>query len=410
MHASMAGGWQWLITAPAAAKRALLAASLGWMLDSMDVMLFSLVLPELQRELHLRASTTGLLMSLTLVSAAVGGIGFGWLADKLGRTRALTASMLIYSVCTALCGLVHTAEQLALCRILLGLGMGGEWAAGAALVAETWPGRDRGKALAVVQSSWAVGYALAAALAGLIMPHFGWRPVFFLGILPALVTLWVRRAVQEPELWQRKKAQRPEILDLLRPPLRRATMITASMNAATLFAWWGLFTWIPRFLSLPLAQGGGGLSIVQRSSWTVVMQVGAFLGYISFGYLADSFGRKRTYIAFLLVAALAVPFYAHAGSARMLLVLGPIIGFFGTGYFSGFSVIASELFPTAVRATSMGLVYNSGRLASAAAPFLIGYISERSSMSAALTTISFAFLIAALIATAVRETCNQQLE
>ncbi len=392
----------WLTGATTAQKRALLTTSLGWMLDSMDMMLFSLVLTDLERDLHMSAATAGLLMSLSLVSAAIGGIFFGWFADKLGRTRALIASMLIYSIFTACCGLAHTVLQLAIFRFLLGLGIGGEWAAGGALVAETWPDEHRGKAIGIAQSSWAIGYALGASITALILPHFGWRAVFFVGVLPALVTLWIRRAVKEPEIWQEKAATMP-LRSIFQGQLGRATLVTTAMNAASLFAWWGLFTWIPRFLSLPAAQGGRGLSIVQASSWTIFMQVGTFGGYLAFGYLADYFGRKRTYIMFLLIAAVLVPVYAHAPGARALLFLGPVVGFFGTGFFSGFTIIASEAFPTAVRGTAMGLVYNIGRFLGAAAPYIIGYISEISGIVIALSSISVAFLLAALIATGLKE-------
>ncbi len=385
----------WLTGATTQQKRALLTTSLGWMLDSMDMMLFSLVLADLVRDLHMSEAMAGLLMSLSLISAAIGGIFFGWLADKIGRTHALIASMLIYSVFTACCGLAHTVLQLGIFRFLLGLGIGGEWAAGGALVAETWPDEHRGKAIGIAQASWAVGYALGAAMTALILPHFGWRAVFFAGVLPALVTIWIRKAVKEPEIWQQKAATLP-LASIFRGKLGRAALITTAMNAASLFAWWGLFTWIPRFLSLPAAQGGRGLSIVQASSWTIFMQIGTFSGYLAFGYLADYFGRKRTYIAFLIIAAVLVPIYAHAPGARTLLLLGPVVGFFGTGFFSGFTIIASEAFPTAVRGTAMGVVYNIGRFLGAAAPYIIGYISEVSGIVFALSSISVAFLLAAV--------------
>ena len=399
---------QWLTGATPTQKRALLTTSLGWMLDSMDMMLFSLVLVELERDLHMSVAVGGLLMSLTLISAAVGGVFFGWLADRVGRVRSLMACMLVYSVFTGACGLSHSVLQLAIFRVILGLGIGGEWAAGGALVAETWPDKDRGKAIGIAQASWAAGYALGAAITGLVMPHFGWRAVFFVGVFPALVTVWMRRAVKEPEIWQEKAASLP-LRTIFQGKLGVTTLITASMNAASLFAWWGLFTWIPRFLSLPVAQGGRGLSIVQTSSWTIIMQVGTALGYLSFGYLADRFGRKRTYIVFLLMAAVIVPIYAHAQGAVMLLILGPVVGFFGTGFFSGFSVIASEAFPTAVRGTAMGLVYNVGRFLGAASPYIIGYITEKSGIVLALSSISLAFLLAAAIATGLKETKNHAL-
>jgi MFS family permease len=392
----------WLTEASREQKRTLLAASLGWMLDSMDVMLYALVLGQVQREMHLSAATSGAMMSATLISAAFGGLGFGWFADRFGRVRALTWSILIYSIATGLCGLTHSAWQLMLCRVVLGLGMGGEWASGAALVAETWPDRHRGKALAVVQSSWAVGFALGAAVVALIMPHFGWRAVFFAGIVPGLVTLWFQRGIREPDAWQRERTPQVRFGQLFRGSLGRGMLVCATMNAATLFAWWGLFTWVPHFLSLSTAQGGHGLSIVQTSMWTIVMQGGTFLGYVLFGLIADRFSRKYTYIGYLLVAAALVPLFAFVRAPGSLLILGPLVGFFGTGYFSGFSVIASELFPTALRGTAMGFVYNIGRVTSAAAPWLIGRFSETAGLSYALCITSGAFLLAALIATALR--------
>ena len=397
----------WLTGATREQKHTLLAASLGWMLDSMDVMLYALVLGPVQREMHLSAATSGAMMSATLIAAAAGGLGFGWFADRFGRVRALTASILIYSLATGLCGLTHTAGELLICRVVLGLGMGGEWAAGAALVAETWPAQHRGKALALVQSSWAVGFALGAAVVAAVLPRFGWRAVFFVGVVPALLTLWAQHGLCEPDEWSRQRTTEVHFGQLFRGTLGRGMLVCASMNAAALFAWWGLFTWVPRFLSMSTAQGGPGLSIVDTSLWTIVMQVGTFLGYVLFGFIADRFNRKYTYIGYLVVAAVLVPWFAFVRSPAALLVLGPLVGFFGTGYFSGFSVIASELFPTPLRGTAMGFVYNIGRVTSAAAPWLIGRFSESAGLSAALCITSGAFLVAALIATALpRATCG----
>jgi MFS family permease len=400
------GIFAWFTAAPADQKRTLLAAGLGWMLDSMDVMLYALVLGPVQREMHLSAAVSGAMMSATLVSAAAGGIAFGWFADRAGRVRALSASILIYSIATFLCGLTHTAIALLACRIVLGLGMGGEWASGAALVAETWPAQHRGKALALMQSSWAIGYALGAALVALVMPHFGWRAVFFVGTAPALVALWIQSRLHEPEAWRQERSARPQWSRLFRGHLGFSTLVCAAMNAASLFAWWGLFTWVPRFLSLPPSQGGRGLGIFMTSEWTIVMQVGTFLGYLSFGYIADRFSHKYTYIGYLLLAALMVPLFASVRSPSALLVIGPLVGFFGTGYFSGFAILTSELFPTALRASAMGFVYNIGRILSAVSPWLIGRVSERTGLGFALILTAAGFLVAALIATALRQPSN----
>jgi len=187
-------------------RRALLAGGLGWMLDSFDVMLYALVLAALMKDLGMAKFTAGLLGSATLVASAVGGLVFGVVADRYGRTRALVSSILIYSVFTAACGFAQTVAQLAVFRVFLGLGMGGEWASGAALVSETWSAEHRGKALGFMQSAWAIGYGLAAVVVAVIMPVWGWRAVFFVGVLPALVVFWIRRDVPESEVWLRHQA------------------------------------------------------------------------------------------------------------------------------------------------------------------------------------------------------------
>jgi MFS family permease len=390
-----------------ARRNTLIAASLGWMLDSMDVMLLSLVIPAIERDLHITAATAGGIMSLTLVAAAIGGVFFGFVADRLGRTRALSASILIYCLATGLCAFTHSATQLAACRILLGLGMGGEWAAGAALVAETWPTSHRARALGLVQSAWAIGYALAAAVTAIVLPrfspHLGWRVVFLAGMVPAVTTIWIRRKVSEPESFAALETTKPTAFrELFHGKLGRSALIVTTMNAASLFAWWGLFSWVPAFLSLPVARGGHGLNIVRTASFTILMQAGTFLGYTSFGILADRLPRKHVYIAFLLVAAALVPVYTLAGSATAVLLLGPVIGFFGSGFFSGFSVIASEAFPTALRGRAMGMAYNLGRIVSAAAPYTIGRLSETHGIGPALVLTSAGFLLAAFTASFLR--------
>src|SRR5271165_2727963 len=192
---------QLLNQATPAQRRTLLAAALGWMLDAFDAMLYALVLAYVMRDLGMSKATSGFLYTLTLLASGIGGLLFGWIADRIGRKRALMLSILTYSICSFASGLSTSILMLAVFRFILGLGMGGEWNTGATLVAETWPDELRAKAIALVQSSWAIGYALAALVAGIVLRFANWRMVFFVGIFPAIVTLWIRKSVPESQLW-----------------------------------------------------------------------------------------------------------------------------------------------------------------------------------------------------------------
>jgi MFS family permease len=406
----MFGFWH---TASPEARRALLAASLGWLLDAFDVMLYALVLASLMSDLGMDRATGGLLASITLAASAAGGILFGVIADRWGRTRALSLSILIYSVFTAACGFARNVTELAIFRVFLGIGFGGEWASGAALVSETWPPEHRGKALGLMQSCWAIGYGAAAIVTALVLPRFGWRAVFFVGVLPALFTLWIRRRVPEPEVWRRARveasATRRSLRDAFGGGLLRLTVLLTLMNAATMFAWWGLNLWIPAYLSLPVAEGGIGLSTAVMSGLIVAMQVGMWFGYVTFGFVSDRVGRKPSYVTYLVSAAVLVLVYSVVRSPIALLFLGPFVAFFGTGYFSGFGAVTAELYPTTIRATLQGFTYNIGRLASAVAPFVVGAMAQERGFGVAFTLTSIAFLIAAGLWAFIPETRGRQL-
>ncbi|MBI4165452.1 MAG: MFS transporter [Acidobacteria bacterium] len=403
--------WSFIISASPRERRALLASMLGWMLDGMDVTLYAMVMSELMRSLNLTTSQAGLLASVTLVSSALGGVLFGILADRLGRRTAMIMSILAYSLFTAACGLSRGIVDLAIFRALLGLGMGGEWATGAALVAETWRAEHRAKAMGLMQSGFAVGYALAALIAAIVLPRWGWRAVFLVGIFPALLTLWVRRGVEESPVWLARKSTEVSHAtgaQTISRSFLSMLVVTTLMNAAALFGWWGLFTWIPSFLALPAEQGGRGLTLATSSTWIMVMQAGMWLGYVSFGFFSDLLGRRRIYVAYLLLAALLVPFYARA-RGEALFLLGPLLAFFGTGHFTGFGIIAAELFPTEVRASAMGLAYNFGRAFSAGAPWMLGTLAGRAGIDSSFWVCGVAYLVATLLALALPETRGRTL-
>ncbi len=405
--------FEWPAQVTKAEKHSLVAGGLGWMLDAMDVMLYSLILAELVRHFGMSKAQAGFLNSLTLAASAIGGLGFGFIADRIGRTRALMASILMYSIASGLCGLSNSIHTLAVFRFLLGLGMGGEWTTGAALIAETWPPEHRGKALGLMQSAWAIGEMIAATVVFVVVNQlgFGWRTVFFVGILPALITLWIRRGVPESEIWlNRGREKKPSLALMWRKDVRWPGLIATAMNALGMFGYWGLFTWIPGYLALPESAGGRGFGLVASLGWVFFMGPGKWLGYTLFGFSADSLGRRKSYVIYLLVAAILVPIFGSVKSFTWLLILGPFVAFFGTGFFSGFSAIASELFPTEIRATAMGITYNVGRGFSAMAPFVVGRVADNFGFQPAFLVLAGAFFLASVLALALPETKGKRLD
>jgi MFS family permease len=408
---------RWYAQATTQQWKTLLASSAGWALDGMDVMLYAFALTAIQHEFSLSAAAAGGLASVTLIASGFGGLLFGILSDNIGRARALIFSILAYSVFTALNATAVNVPQLILWRVLVGLGLGGEWAAGSVLVAETWPAEHRGKAISLMQSGWALGVIVAAIITAFVLPSYGWRWLFVLGVLPGFLTLWIRRNIQEPEIWRRSRSLDPHkpaivsALAIFRPPLLKSTMVTLLMGSSLMFAYWGLFTWVPAYLSSPVASGGAGMTIVRSSSWIIPVQIGAFFGYAAFGFFADRFGRRPVFIAFVLAAAAIVPVYGMSGrSQTTLMILGPLVGFFGHGYFSVFGAMLAELFPVNVRGTAQGLCYNGARSIGGLAPFCIGALSTKYGIGPTLASLSIFYVLGAVTMLFIPETRGAQLQ
>jgi MFS family permease len=402
--------------------RTLTAAMLGWMFDSMDFLIYVMAIGRLQQYFGFDAATAGLLATFTLITAAIGGLAFGVVADKIGRVKALSLTIIVYSVCSVGAATSQSVTQLAIWRALLGVGMGGEWAAGAVLVSETWPAELRNKATSLMQSTWALGAILAAGLAALafdVLPlgENAWRWLFAFGALPAVLAWWVRRRVEEPEVWKKNRdagrlAGNPYKL-LFGRELRSRTLLACLLSSFLLFAYWGLFTWLPNILASPVEKGGAGMTIVKSVAFIIPMQIGAFAGYLSFGPLADRFGRRRTFAAFTITAAIIVPLYLRLMSfPAALFIVGPILGFVGHGYWSMLGPLLSELFPTQVRASGQGLGYNSGRIFGAAAPYIMGVLAGIPSVGivAALGLTSLFYVAAAALVFALPDASRAPLQ
>ena len=392
------------------AWRALFAAQLGWMLDAMDFQLFTFAIVPIQKEFGLASSTMGGLTSVALIAGAAGGIAFGKLADTIGRVRAMTISILLFSFATAGIATAQNLWQLIFWRALVGLGMGGEWSCGSVLVAETWPAQHRAKAMGIMQSGWAIGALIAAALSALILGSYSWRILFLVGALPAVAAFFIRRTVEEPPLWRERKREPSRWGEMFTAPFVRRTVIATLLSSSVLIAYWGVMTWLPAFLASPVEKGGAGLTVTKSAAWLILLQVGAFAGYISFGWFADRFGRRLAFTVFMIAATAVVPIFAFGvRSPITLLTIGPLVGYFAHGYFSLFGAMLAELFPTRFRASAQGFCYNGGRLASAAAPFAIGAAARRYGLGLAIAVDALFFGVGAVLVWLLPETKGAEL-
>jgi MFS family permease len=418
--------YQWLV---------LLVAWLGWVFDSMDGTLFSLVQKPSMTELMGRGASdaaigfySGVVFSVMLLGWAMGGICFGVIADYVGRTKALAATILIYSMFTGLSALAETWWQLAAFRFITGLGLGGEWAAGAALVAEVWPDHLRAKAGAMLQSAAAFGYFFAALITR-VVDVGSWRYVYLVGAVPAIFVLFIRLMVKEPDRWievrdQRRlaKAQgrhRKNELDtftlkeLFGPKLRRDTIVASALAFTVLLALWGATMWIPSVVRE--AGGREGLSAADQNRYAtyavMVLNGGSLFGYLGFGPLADRLGRRPAFLCFFLGGMILFPVtFLMTGGLTQIFILLPLVGVFTLGITSGFPIYLPELFPTRVRTTGVGLCYNLGRVVTAGGVLVTGaLVGFFGSYAKAASAVSLIYILGILILFFARETRGERL-
>lgn len=406
--------YQWLV---------LFVAWLGWVFDAMDATIYAIVLhPALHDLLHSVDGPPvteqvgwygGIVFSIFLIGWAIGGITFGILADRFGRTKVLIATIIIYAVFTGAAALAQTWWHLALSRFLTALGIGGEWAAGAAIVAETWPEDKRANAAGILQSAWAVGFFLAASF-NLLLKDYGWRMLFLVGVLPAFVALLVRWWVKEPERWTHaRKEQAAPLTAIFEGDLRRATLVGSALAFVAVFGLWGSTNWAPTLVrELPDIKGADSATLAMYVSYAIMaLNAGAIFGYLSFGPLADRFGRRPVFALMCTGSLIMLPItYLAPSSYSGVLMLLPILGFFNNGIFSGFPIYLPELYPTVLRATGSGFCFNAGRVLASASPFLTGWlVTALGTYGRAASTVALIYLLGLVVLLFAPETKGRRL-
>ncbi|MFD7444894.1 MFS transporter [Streptomyces sp. NPDC059909] len=394
-------------------RRAFAGAFGGYALDSYDFFTLPLSMVAIAAFFSLDSGRTGLLTTVTLVVSAVGGALAGVLADRIGRVRALMITVITYALFTVLCGFAPNYETLLVFRALQGLGFGGEWAVGAILVAEYATARHRGRTLGAIQSAWAAGWALAVIVYTLVFQFLdadtAWRVMFWTGALPALLVIYVRRNVSDaPEAAERRRASsdRGSFSAIFRQDLARTTLFAVLLSTGVQGGYYTLATWVPTYLKTER-----GLTVVGTGGYLTFLISGAFIGYLTGGYLTDVLGRKKNIALFAVLSAACILAYTNipSGADGLLLVLGFPLGFCMSAIFSGFGSFLAELYPTAVRGTGQGFTYNTGRAVGAFFPTLVGFLADSWGVGGALVFGAVGYGLAVVALLGLPETRGREL-
>ena len=394
------------------------ASIAGYAMDGLDMLILSFVMTAIIKEFGLSFAEAGLIATYTLIGAVIGGYIFGIMADYVGRVKVFALTIIIFSVTTGLCALANSLTELHIYRFLSGLGLGGEFGIGMTLVAETWPAAKRARATAGVAIGWQLGAVLAAVLAALIVPQFGWRGLFAIGVLPALFAAWARRGIPEPDIWVNRKIMKTAIKEKLEKgetltaeeqtfwnsankfPLKhlfvdsRKTLTTFALTVMTSvqnFGYYGIMIWLPTILMQK-----HNLTLNKTTTWMVVTVIGMVIGIYLFGIFADRVGRRPAYITFYICSAAAVWGYSVLQDPILLLIGGAILGFFCNGMMAGYGALLSEHYTTDARSTAQNFIFNSGRAVGGFAPVIIGLLAAKYTLNGALVVLAFMYLIAAV--------------
>ncbi|MEK5391388.1 MFS transporter [Margalitia sp. FSL K6-0131] len=380
-------------------NKTVVASVAGLTLEGMDIMFISFAMSLIVANFHISLATGGLISSITNIGMLVGGTIFGILADKFGRVKIFTYTIFLFAIGTALTGLAANIEQVYVFRFIAGLGAGGEYGIGMALVAEAWPKNKQGRASSYVSIGAQFGVILAALLSALILPMFGWRGLFFVGIIPVIFAFIVRRNLNESPEWLAVQKEKPvvkkqgKLIQLFNSPRTAFTTITLAIMATVQIAGYnGLMIWLPSML-----QKSQGLSVSSSALWTISTAVGMIAGMLTFGQIIDRIGLKLSYGIFLLASAAAVFMYSFASGSVGILIGGAIVGFFSNGMFAGYGALISRYYHVDIRSTATNSIFNFGRALGGFSPILVGYILQHANMSVAMTYLAALYCLSFIV-------------
>ena len=374
------------------AWKALAGSALGYAMDGFDLLILGFMLRTIASDLHLSQAQSASLVTATLIGAVLGGIGFGMLSDRLGRVRILTWTIVVFAVFTGLCAFAQGYWDLLVYRTIAGVGLGGEFGIGMALVAEAWPASKRARASSYVGLGWQMGVLLAAIATPLLLPVIGWRGMFAIGVFPAIAAYFIRASLHEPEVFVAKSKDHPKesALHLLVKD-RETTKLSLGMIilcSVQNFGYYGVMIWLPNYLSTRF-----GFALTQSATWTCVTLAGMALGIFMFGHIADRIGRRPAFFAYMAGAAIMVLVYSRLTDPYQLLVVGAIMGFFVNGMLGGYGALISELFPTAARATAQNVLFNIGRGVGGFGPVVVGAIAAAYSFETAIALLATLYVL-----------------
>ncbi|KWZ39958.1 MFS transporter [Burkholderia savannae] len=380
----------WLEETTREERKTLFAAFVGYGVDAFDYMIYTFMIPTFILVWGMSKAEAGYIATGALISSAIGGWMAGILADKYGRVRILQLTVLWFSFFTLLSGFTQSPEQLFVTRMLQGLGFGGEWSVGSVLIAEMIRARHRGKAVGLVQSSWAVGWGISAiafwAVYAAVEQQYAWRVLFWIGVLPAGFILYIRRNITEPKVYRETKAklartgESNNFMLIFKPGVLRVTMLASLLATGMQGAYYSVTTWLPTYLKMER-----NLSVLNTSSYLMVLIAGSFAGYLTSAWLSDRLGRRYCFILFAVSAAILVICYTQLPITNaVMLLLGFPFGFFLSGIFSGMGAYLTELYPSHIRGSGQGFCYNFGRAVGSVFPAVIGHMSTSMSLGVAI--------------------------